>query len=264
MAIHFLSLGAGVQSSTMALMAACGELTPMPSAAIFADTQAEPQSVYQWLNWLEKQLPFPLIRESKGDLYERSLTVRRSKGGKFYTQSSVPAFICDADGKQGLLMRQCTRDFKLDAIRSVTWRLTRGKPCVMWIGISCDEAHRMKPSRRNYINNIWPLIDAGLSRADCLKWMESRGYPQPPRSACSFCPYHSNEEWIRLRDEEPRAFADAIKYEERLQESMRKVTGFRGTPFLHRALRPLREINFEAEQSTPDQFGNECEGMCGL
>ena len=51
---HVLSLGAGVQSSTLALMAAAGEVTPMPDAAIFADTQAEPAGVYRWLDWLEK------------------------------------------------------------------------------------------------------------------------------------------------------------------------------------------------------------------
>jgi hypothetical protein len=38
-----LSLGAGVQSSTMALMAAKGEIIPMPDCAIFADTGAEPK-----------------------------------------------------------------------------------------------------------------------------------------------------------------------------------------------------------------------------
>ncbi len=58
--IHILSLGAGVQSSTLALMAAAGEVSPMPTAAIFADTQDEPASVYKWLDWLEKQLPFPV------------------------------------------------------------------------------------------------------------------------------------------------------------------------------------------------------------
>ena len=35
---HYLSLGAGVQSSTLALMYAVGELKPMPEAAIFAAT----------------------------------------------------------------------------------------------------------------------------------------------------------------------------------------------------------------------------------
>ena len=45
-ALHVLSLGAGVQSSCMALMAARGEIGPMPTAAVFADTGDEPASVY--------------------------------------------------------------------------------------------------------------------------------------------------------------------------------------------------------------------------
>jgi len=49
--LNIISLGAGVQSSTMALMAAHGEITPMPDCAIFADTQAEPKVVYTWLSW---------------------------------------------------------------------------------------------------------------------------------------------------------------------------------------------------------------------
>ena len=44
--IRILSLGAGVQSSTLALMIAHGEL-PMVDHAIFADTGAEPAGVYR-------------------------------------------------------------------------------------------------------------------------------------------------------------------------------------------------------------------------
>ena len=51
--MNIISLGAGVQSSTMALMAKHGEIKPMPDCAIFADTQAEPKKVYDWLDWLE-------------------------------------------------------------------------------------------------------------------------------------------------------------------------------------------------------------------
>ena len=65
---HIISLGAGVQSSTMALMAAHGEITPMPDCAIFADTQWEPRGVYQWLSWLETQLPFPVHRVTAGSV----------------------------------------------------------------------------------------------------------------------------------------------------------------------------------------------------
>lgn len=66
--VHFISLGAGVQSSTMALMAAHGELHPMPEGAIFADTQDEPQEVYDWLAELQRHLPFPIHRVSAGKL----------------------------------------------------------------------------------------------------------------------------------------------------------------------------------------------------
>ena len=68
MALEIISLGAGVQSSVMALMAARGELTPMPSAAVFADTQWEPAGVYAHLDWLEQQLPFPTYRVTQGNL----------------------------------------------------------------------------------------------------------------------------------------------------------------------------------------------------
>lgn len=68
--IDVISLGAGVQSSTMGLMAGEGLITPMPVAAVFADTQAEPKSVYKWLDWLEKKLPFPVIRVTQGNLEE--------------------------------------------------------------------------------------------------------------------------------------------------------------------------------------------------
>ena len=50
--LNVLSLGAGVQSSTLALMAAHGEIEPMPDCAIFADTGDEPKDVYEWLKWL--------------------------------------------------------------------------------------------------------------------------------------------------------------------------------------------------------------------
>lgn len=53
MMLRVLSLGAGVQSTTLALMAAHGEIEP-PDCAIFADTQWEPAEVYAHLNCARK------------------------------------------------------------------------------------------------------------------------------------------------------------------------------------------------------------------
>lgn len=274
--LHIISLGAGVQSSTMALMAAHGEITPMPDCAIFADTGAEPNSVYEWLDWLETKLPFPLHRVQKGNLSVDELRVVRSrKSGKLYLKQSIPAFVLSPEGKKGLLGRKCTSDYKIIPIQQLVRKLTginrQGKGvvgAVMSIGISTDEAHRMKPSRVDYIENTWPLIDAKMSRADCLQWMRDKGYPEPPRSACRFCPFHSDEEWLRLKTDEPEEFALVETFEKELQAAARSQEVLKGIPFLHDSMRPIGEIDFSAKETESHKqismFGNECEGMCGV
>lgn len=246
-------------------MAAHGEVEPMPAAAIFADTQAEPASVYKWLDWLEKQLPFPVHRVTKGSLEFTAAHVRISRDGNSYTKSAIPAFLTDGE-KTGLLKRQCTGDFKIEIIQREIRRLRENKETIsQWIGISTDEAHRMKPALLPYIENRWPLIEAGVSRDDCLRWMRDHSYPEPPRSSCVFCPFHSNAEWQRLKDSEPAEFDRAVAFERKFQDAI-KQTRIRGRVFLHRSLVPLDEIDFTAKagERQPNLFGNECEGVCGV
>jgi len=121
----------------------------------------------------------------------------------------------------------------------------------------------MKPSRDAWVKNRWPLIEKRMTRQDCLNWMKKNGYSLPPRSSCVFCPYHSNEEWKRLKTAEPEDFQRAVIWEKEFQKTMGNVSGFRGTPFLHRSCVPLDQIDFDPESDQFDLFGNECEGMCG-
>ena len=270
--IHIISLGAGVQSSTMALMAAHGEITPMPVAAIFADTKAEPASVYRWLDWLETQLPFQVYRVTQGEgLAKNALRVRQRKDGNgSWVPSGIPHYSVNRDGSTGHGPRQCTRDFKLTPIMRESRRIMKEcgtKRVVQWIGISMDEAHRMKPSRVRYATNRWPLIDAGMKRSDCLRWMEAKGYPKPPRSACVFCPYHSDAEWRRLRDEEPDEFAKAVQFERDYQAAKIQTVSKKGfVPYLHSSRVNLDQVDFstDVERGQGLLWGNECEGMCGV
>lgn len=274
--VHILSLGAGVQSSTLALMAARGEIGPMPIAAVFADTQAEPAGVYRWLDWLEKQLPFPVYRVTAGSLTDDQLKIRVSgRTGNNYIRTLIPAYVAKPNGGKGLMGRKCTSEYKVRAILKKTKELAkvpRGCKTVrikQWIGISIDEAHRMKPSRKQWAENIWPLIDHGMSRQHCLDWMKRNGYPEPPRSACIYCPFHSDHEWQRLRDQEPEEWAKAVEFDVKLREIARKQTGtakLSGDIFLHASLKPLDQVTF---QNVPAKhqvslFGNECEGLCGV
>lgn len=265
--LHVLSLGAGVQSSTLALMAARGEIGPMPDAAIFSDTGWEPRAVYAWLDWLELQLPFPVHRVSAGNLRDDTIAKQNGTGGRF---ASIPWHMTNPDGTDSMGRRQCTREYKIDPITKEKRRLLGYEPrqripagsCVTWIGISTDEGHRMKPSRDPWNVNCFPLIDARMSRGDCLAWMESRGYPRPPKSSCIGCPYHGDREWQIIKND-PEAWADAVAIDKIIREP---ANGIKGRQYMHRSRVPLDEVVLMTPESSgqTDLWAEECEGMCGL
>ena len=292
-----LSLGAGVQSSTLAMMhKRLYEMGYGIDMGVFADTQAEPRSVYTWLDWLEKQLPYPVYRVSKGNLARDGIGLHKSKkSGKTYMKNLIPLYIQNPDGTKGHIGRKCTAEYKVrEIIKAVRnkignkairewrkkygvksvkvegstkrkWIVPPGTPtlAVSLIGISTDEAERMKPSAEPWIENRWPLIDEGMSRKDCLNWMAQHDHPKPPRSACVFCPYHSDEEWLRLKNEEPEEWARAVRWEEVMQRRSLKDEAIKGKPFLHASLKPLPMVQF-VQGDKNRAFGNECEGMCGM
>lgn len=272
--LHLISLGAGVQSSTMALMAACAELTPMPEGAIFCDTQTEPASVYRWLDWLEGELPFPVYRVSRGNLTTESLTIRTRKDGSGqWAKSLIPAFVLNKDGSKGIMGRQCTWRYKVEQVEKASRRLAgikRGQKTVgviNWIGISRDEIIRMKESRVPWAKHRWPLIEAEITRQHCLEWMQAKGYPKPPRSACVYCPFHTNAEWRRLKEDEPDEWAKAVQFERDLQAVKAQTDKKGGVPYLHASLKPLDQVDLSTEEErgqTLLNWGNECEGLCGV
>jgi hypothetical protein len=177
--LRVLSLGAGVQSTTLALMAAHGDVGPMPDCAIFADTGWEPQAVYDHLAWLRSPnvLPFPVHIVSAGDM--RADLLKAASGQRW---TSIPAFTRSvARGRVtvGMIRRQCTKDYKIVPIRrkvrelaGLTRRRSPDFPVVeQWIGISSDEVVRMKPSFETWQVNRWPLVEQRMSRQACLRWM---------------------------------------------------------------------------------------------
>ena len=267
--MNILSLGAGVQSSTLALMAAHGEIEPMPDCAIFADTGAEPQTVYDWLDWLEPQLPFPVHRVMERDGLKVEV-LASIKGGGF---AGAPFYTESANQGGGMLRRQCTREYKIAPITrkvrelvGLKYRQRAPKGAVLatqWIGISLDEIQRMKEPREKWLKHRWPLIEMRMTRGHCLEWMTRNGYLTPPRSACTFCPYRSNAEWRDMRDNDPDAWADAIVMDEAVR------VGVRGTKerlYVHRSLEPLKDADLTDphEGQSVFSFMDECEGMCGV
>lgn len=277
--LRVLSLGAGVQSTTLALMAARGEIEA-PDCAIFADTQSEPGAVYRHLEWLESVLPFPVHRVTAGSLFDEMVA---ASVGVANAHARPPLFVRNAKtGATGFTRRQCTQDYKLEPIvakvreliglekgQSIRHflHLRPGEPTPalveQWIGISTDEITRLKRSRLPYIHNRHPLIEVRRSRRACLTWLEERQYPRPPKSACTFCPFHTNEMWRDIRATDPAAWAQALEVDDGLRLKTR-AKGLRSEAYLHRSLQPLRSAPIEEPDVAGFDFANECEGMCGV
>jgi hypothetical protein len=252
----------------MALMASRGDILPIPDCAIFADTQFEPLEVYEHLDWLETQLPFPVYRVTRGNLRADAENGVNATGQRF---ASIPFFTGDG----GMARRQCTKEYKIQPIRKKIrevlglrprQRAPKGTIVYQWIGISVDEAIRMKPSKDKWIKNVWPLIDAGFSRQDCLRWFQ-RHYPgrRLAKSACIACPYRSDASWREMKMNDPVSFAEAIKFDRKIRDSAQMIK-LTQEFFVHRSKQPLDQVDFRnlEDRGQLNMFGNECEGMCGV
>jgi len=258
--MKIISLGLGVQSTAMYLMSSLGHIE-RADYAIFADPGAEHPKTYDMLEWLlawrflNKGIP---IYVEKKNLLRDTMRGTNSLGKKFVT---IPAF----SESGGMVQRQCTGEYKIWTVKDKVRELQglkprqRMKPCEMWLGITIDEASRMKESRMYNIEYKYPLIELKLRRSDCINFFKKNDFPIPMKSSCVFCPYHSDSFWKEIKKENGSAWKTAIKVDKTIRDASER--GSTDKLFLHRTLLPLEDVQF-ADQI--DLFEEECEGFCGL
>ena len=255
----------------MALMAAEGAFGRIPDCAIFADTGWEPPHVYSHLDWLTTQLSYPVHRASLGQsLRDNMAEITTYTGNSGYID--IPVFLKGSTpAENGIGKRQCTRAYKIKPIRRKVRELIGAGPrgrvttrVEQWMGISTDEAMRMKDSDVGWITNRYPLVEANMSRRDCLDWWASR-YDRPlAKSACVGCPYQTKSRWLETKERYPEVFADLVEIDANLRDSGLR---YAREAYLHPARLPLDEaVELAAAQGRfeIDGFGNECEGHCGV
>jgi hypothetical protein len=252
-----LSLGGGVQSTTLALMAMHG-LIEKPQYAIFANTGWESAETLEHIVTLGKIIDFPIIEVNNGDLLQDLLSGLTSNDNYF----TPPPFF-HINGSIG--QRQCTGDYKIVPIKRMVRQLlgagirTRlyGKFVDMQIGISSDECHRAKPSNVEFIKHQFPLLDLNLTRLDCERWLIKHGYKIPVKSACIGCPFHSNYEWKRIKSDCKKEFETVVEVDELLRSRIISPE------YMHKSCKPIDKVIFKT-LSRIDLFGNECTGLCGV
>lgn len=273
--LEVLSLGAGVQSTTVLLMSCEGEL-PKHDHAIFADTGWEPAAVYRHLEWLRGVAESHGIRfhvVQQGDLKDDALRSQvRGKASEGRRWASLPYFTLGSNDERGMIRRQCTYEYKIRPIERCLRRDVLGlkprqrapqEPVVrQWRGISLDEWQRVRKSGHRWMVTWHPLVEMRMTRQGCLQWMESHGYPEPPRSACIGCPFHHDNEWRDMRDNRPEEWQDAVEFD----RAIRKCGGMRGDVFLHAQRVPLDEVDLstDADRGQLTLWQDECQGICGV
>ena len=268
MTLRILSLGAGVQSTTLLRMILAGEL-PAVDYAIFSDTGWEPAAVYAHLKTLRAEceaagLPMEVV--SNGNLRDDAL----DDGKRF---ASMPLFLVKKNGTAAMARRQCTAEYKVKPLlakqRELAGLLPRQRSTKRLvrtlIGISWDETQRMKDPAFPWIEHEYPLVDLRMTREDCFRWNRDHGFPPPPRSSCIGCPFHSDAEWRAIRDQ-PEDWADAIDFDRQLRTGRIGDLLAPSRAYLHQKRIPLEEVDIrsleEAGQTT--LLDMECEGMCGI
>ncbi|MGH3859629.1 hypothetical protein [Actinokineospora sp.] len=256
-----LNLGAGVQSTTLLLLAAEGRI-PRFDVAIMADTGWEPAAVYAHLDRIEREVAapagIPILRVSVGNIRADAL----DPGKRF---ASMPLHVRNPDGGKGIGRRQCTAEYKIRPIQEAVRRLLgardkangrpdrvpRGRHVNSSIGISRDEFHRAKDSRVGYSRHEHPLLwldgaadgREGWQRSDCVRYLRSNGFGSTPKSACVGCPFRRNAGWRRMRDTDTTSWADAVAFDHAIRagyaHATAKGTDLPGNFYLHESCRPL-------------------------
>ena len=244
--LTYLSLGAGVQSTALYLLAEhglCG--IERPDIAIFADTGDEAPWTYETLWKLQERGKIPiLIAQAKGMIVSD------------VNHLWIPAY---TEGS-GQLRRQCTRELKIASInRTLREYLNyiprqRMKHSILgYIGISYDENQRWAAAREPWLTYDYPLLRKKITREECeviistlAPWLGT-----VKKSSCVMCPYHSNKEW---RDVFRAGLKDkVVAFDEAIRDSTK--AGCERQVFLHRKCKPIADAIPDDNQTT---FGYRC------
>lgn len=222
---HYLSFGGGVNSTALMLLLLD---RGVEFEAVYADHGADWPETREYVKMLDR-LGYPItwLETTRGDL---------SLYGYYWQYRMIPQ----------RTVRACTRLYKLVPLSAYMT-----VPCVVYVGIASDEAHRIPrliAGQRKGEEKLFPLADEGIDRKGCIEIIGAHGLRVPMRSGCFICPNQRRSQWIYLRTVHPELYCRAKALEDRCNERMRELER---EPF-YLADRPLDQVAMD-EQS--DLFG---------
>lgn len=198
---HILGISGGRDSASLAVYMRQHH-PKLPLEYFFTDTGKELPEVYSFLDKLEGFLGRPIERLNP----DRDFDFWLDEYGNFLPSPRT---------------RWCTRQLKLRPLEHwLKADLEAGTVIHSYVAIRADE-----PSREGYqathpnMRVHFPLRDAGIDRGGVLEILQHSDVGEPDyykwrsRSGCTFCFYQQKIEWVRLAENHPKEFAEAVDYE---------------------------------------------------
>jgi hypothetical protein len=225
MSLRTISYGGGVQSTALVLLAINGTIDF--DVALFANVGDDSEHPAT-LTWVRETM-MPLAEEHNFPIHELRKTRRDGSVAPSLMETVLehddPTTLREPFPIRGMngapLSRSCTRDWKIRVIGK--WLkangATRSNPATVAIGISTDEIHRAS-GKTTEIHEVpvYPLLDLGWNRGDCINYIRDQLGKVPPKSSCFFCPFHRPDTWSEMARHEPELFEKSVRLERLLNE----------------------------------------------
>lgn len=218
--LRAISYGGGRQSTALVVLAAQGVIDfPLAIFSNVGDRAENPETIryvgQHVVPWLRDQANVELVQTRWIDRTGKERDLYDDLVNPDHRTIDIPVYM--EGGAPG--NRKCTTRYKIEVVgRELKKRgASAANPCTVAVGFSTDELRRLSSRRHeDWERPVYPLIDLGISTADCARIVADAGLPPAPKSSCWFCPFQRPAQWAEKRRDRPAQFARAVDLEDRI------------------------------------------------
>lgn len=191
---QYLSFGAGVNSTALLLL-----LTDRGEnfETVFVNHGGDYPETYEYADYLRKE----------------GFEITEVIPPTYCGCTTIEQYIFKYKFAPGRFMRWCTQHFKV-----VPFLKYIEPPCTVLIGFGFDEKHRAEKRTKKHkleedVTYRYSLIDAKMSREDCIALIREHDLDVPNRSTCWFCPFQNKLQLRNLYLNHPDLYKRTVEIE---------------------------------------------------
>lgn len=215
-----VAYGGGVNSLAMLVGFRARNITP--DLILFADPGGEKPETYESIalvmDWIMRELGARIITVRASSKTDSSLEESCLRLGV------LPSIVYGG--------RTCSHRWKIEpsdkylrAWDPAKQSWSEGRKIQKAIGIDAGELRRAKDFGDEKTTVIYPLIEWGWYREDCVSAIQDAGLPIPVKSACFFCPSSTKVDVLNLKRDHPALFDRAVAMEHAAAEKLVNIKG---------------------------------------